>query len=342
VSYEITRQSEYTGAFIAYATAEHIDFDWKRSLFSVHRFGQHYEPPARQLGKPEDWLTLKEIWIAYDGERTQVKTSVPALAPKTGKELGTNLIYGTIQRGGQESWILDPTALFGYHSGYSLSDYIRMSQFVQIPSGEAGIILLECDHPPQPQRPGVFCKSRLWLDESRGVVLTRMEWLVKYGSTGQWVTYLKSEILDWVNVEGFWLPHRYSQRLVDIKEDGESRLVHDLIATITNWSVNHDISPDRYKVVFEPGIYVTDSDRGTTYKVGQITNAGLAEHAQTASKLRTQFEEARASMQHKQNGRFPWRWIAGAGTCGVLIAVAAVWAYVRRSNTTRTSRGETA
>ncbi len=311
---QIRTQSESTGQYLDYATATHVEVDRTTGRFFAQTVGQFHQPPSPMLGKKDDWFQFRDELIAFDGESTRARVMTPGLEIGTGEETRTIMVDGTVRPGPHPGWLIDPEEIAGRYVLKSVADRILGSPFQIKPSDQPNIVVLECEHTSTPENhSGRKRKSIYCIDVSKNMAVTRVEWSLQTGPLGGWTPYFKAMVEDWVEVDGFWMPHRYRKEERGGSTSGGVRLVSDMIATISNWSVNQEIPTNRFKIAFEPGTMVKDTDRGSTYRVGAITDAKIAEAARSATVLRSRFEEARATLDERPGpdvGLDP-RWMAG-------------------------------
>lgn len=289
---EARTQSEQTGQIVDYAIVERIEVDRESDRFMVHRVGQLPQPPAPHLGKSTDWLQQRTETVAFDGESTNVMTKMPGLEPGSGTSTSIILRRGTVIKGRQGHWTFDPGELIGTSGGYPIGDLLLQDHF-QASSESSGLVMLSCEHSPAgtdaSDRRG---RSRYWVDPAKGYAIARFEFALWRGSLDGWVTYWTGQVEDWEQLDSTWLPRVYHREFWALGEGATNRLMDDMRITVSNWSLNRPIPDDHFRVAFEPGTTVNDTDRGTVYLAAQITNATIARDAAVAKELQGRLESA--------------------------------------------------
>jgi hypothetical protein len=156
-----------------------------------------------------------------------------------------------------------------------------------------------------------------------------MEWAIRYDPGGDWIPYMIARAEDWQDLDGHWLPRRLHKTSIDVQLDESQHVLLDATAELSNWVINADLPSDAFRFTFEPGTMVRDTLRGTVYQAGKVSDRRLEEDTQAALRLRSQFEEAQASLSSPHTGWGPRKRIVkvicGLAVLAILSTLVMVW-----------------
>lgn len=335
--FQTSRRSDRTGKMLDFADGQHYDMDLKNGRFYIHKIGQGPYIANPQIRKNDEYADDIDDIIAFDCERTRVFAKRRSIFLHDGSFAGIDK-RGTIIHGRQPYWSFAPGELIGWPSMKPASGWIVGNEFKISAPYNKGIVRIINEYTPGPDAEFNWSERLEYeFDASKDFAFVKMNATRKLKNTSKWIPSMLEIADDFIQIDGIWVPSIFHYEDY-VLNDEEAVLNTKVDLKISNWVINGVVPDEKFKITFEPGTSVNDTERGTQYVVGKITERKITAVSKEAVELRDRFEKARADLdQRKKNsGSFTYRIVTFAIIIILALSIAIVVIFVRsrRANTT--------
>jgi len=319
-------RSRYTGKYLDSATSTEVVIDPPSQRFWYRKVGQMYNAPGGEIHDGQEYLSIIQEVMAFDGERTrQLTWSSDEKDPDM--EVATRV--GTIFPNRTEYWLIDPRDF--------VSDFLREPASAHIGRGERRVVGVDPSDGTaefegwNERSDKVKFRLRLWIDFRRGMVAVRREMSIQHPGETRWTPYYKSRLEDLVEIQkGIWLPQKYYEETQQVLPNKPPFLMSSQVVTLSDWAINQDLPTSRFLVSFPAGTMVRDQRFGTAYRTKVISDHAAEQSSKIAMDMRESFIRSQSNpLPSPGLGVPPWVWPATM-TAVLVTATAAVYVRSRR------------
>ncbi len=333
--FRVKKRSRYTGRVLESADVVSMCVDNASGRFWYHKVGQVYNAPGELHGGQEFFADVEET-MAFDGERTRQLTvlmqpvgALTADAPAKERPPETNrpaALVGTIYPKKEESWVVDPREFTTTFMHDSITKPLGEAPVCEVlgPDGTDGLILVECRGPEgaAASEMDLQGRERFWVDVGKGMIAARRELLNLRRGEAKWITSFASRYEDLYEVEkGIWVPRKYWELSNVIAPGRAPELFREISATLSDWAVNEELPPSRFKVVFPEGTLVRDGALGRTYIAKAVTDRSVKAAAEASQNMRDSFLKIRPAAT-SEPGSSRWSLALGSLAAAAVIGLA--------------------
>jgi hypothetical protein len=139
--------------------------------------------------------------------------------------------------------------------------------------------VVEVQHEP-PEKGADYCKSRFWIDPSRGFAVVKRATLARRSPDEKWAEYYRAEGFDHSEVQpGLWVPMRVHLETVNVQDKNveQGMILLSYKIQIKRWELNPPLGDSTFTFAFANGVHITDRISGRSFTTKIVSDQGLAD-----------------------------------------------------------------